>query len=127
VSAAVGVPEAGFYATRLVRNGIEVPVRIWFGRPVIDGEEQDRCPRWCVEVDGATTKTERDAETGYEARVPLDPILDDVWPFCARHRIDEAEFAHMTRRAAWAREFAPTHPAARPREPIDMRQLPPVF
>lgn len=120
-------PVAGFYATRLVRGGIEVPVRIWHGAPIIDGEEQERSPRWCVEVDGRTTKTERDPATGYEARVPLDPLLDHVWPFCARRPIAESEFAFMTRRAAWAREHQPDHPAATPREPVDVRALPPIF
>jgi hypothetical protein len=120
-------PVAGFYATRLVRGGIEVPVRIWFGAPIVDGDELDRSPRWCVELDGKTTKTERDPDTGYEARVPLDPLHDGVWPFCARKPITESEFAFLTRRAAWAREHQPEHPAATPRERVDVRRLPPVF
>ena len=95
----VDTPLAGFYALRLARGGIEVAVHIWFGCPVIDGEEQDRSPRWCVELDGETTKTERDKESGYECRVPLDPIFDNVWPFCAGRPIDQTEFAFLKRRA----------------------------
>jgi|SRR5580765_5045783 len=115
------VPVAGFYAMRLARAGIEVAVRIWFGPPVVDGEELDRSPRWCAEVDGRTDKTVDGC------RVPIDPLDDDVWPFCTARTIDQAEFDFLTRRAAWARRYAASHPAARPRRAIDLRSLPPLF
>jgi hypothetical protein len=118
-------PVAGLYALRLVKGGIEVAVRIWHGLPVIDGEEQDRAPRWCVEIDGRTDRWERDDDAGYRCRVPLD--VSEAWPFCARRPITPTEFAFLQRRATWAREHAPNHPAANPRERIDVRSLPARF
>ncbi|HKV14536.1 MAG TPA: hypothetical protein VJQ81_05800, partial [Reyranella sp.] len=72
-------PEAGYYTTRLIRGGLRVPVRIWFGAPIIDGEEQDRSPRWCVEVDGKTDRADFDDDGNYLGRVPLDAV--EVWAF----------------------------------------------
>ena len=119
------VPVAGHYAMPLVKGGLAVPIRIWFGQPVIDGEEQDRSPRWCVEVDGQPERWEADEETGYRCRVPRDVF--EVWPYCARQPISEREYRFLLKRAAWAREHAPHHPAANPRERIDVRALPPAF
>jgi hypothetical protein len=113
------VPVAGFYGVRLVRAGYEVPVRLWFGAPVFDGEEQDRSPRWCVEVAGKTTRDDDDGLPEY-----LDPF--DYWPWCARSPISAAEYAHRLRLMAWAEEHAPNHPAANPRRPIDVGALAPV-
>ena len=97
-----------------------VPVRFWFGSPIIDGEEQDRSQRWCVEVDGRTCRFDKDL--GH--RVPLDAL--ERWPWVAGNPISEKEYRFMLKRAAWAREHAPEHPAARPHEPIDLRKLPPL-
>lgn len=116
----IAEPQAGFYRVKLVRGGIHVPVRIWFGCPVIDGEEQDRSPRWCVEVDGQTSRPVADVEGHIE---PLDP--HEVWPFC--EPITEDEYRFMCRRRGWAVDHAPHHPAANPREPIDLAQLPPSW
>lgn len=112
-------PVAGFYATRLVKGGIEVPCMIWFGTPVIDGERQDRAPRWCIAVDGKSDRFDREQQ----CRVPLDVF--DYWPL--RRRIAASEYAFQRRRTAWAERYAPDHPAANPRERIDLRALPPRF
>jgi hypothetical protein len=117
-------PMAGFYAMRLVPGGLPVAVRIWFGHAIIDGEEQDRGYDWRVEIDGESDKVETDA-TGYSCRVALD--VNSVWPFCARRPIDEKEYRYLQRRARWAREHAPHHPAARPRDRVDVRSLKPAF
>ena len=53
---AVWPPVAGHYAMRLARGGVRVAVRIWEGPPVIEGEELDRSPRWCCEIDGRTDR-----------------------------------------------------------------------
>jgi hypothetical protein len=98
-----------------------VAVRFWYGAPIIDGEEQDRSPRWCVEVDGKTCRF--DKEAGH--RVPLDAL--DVWPWAAGQPISEKEYRFMLRRAAWAREHAPEHPAATPHEPVNVTKLKPLF
>jgi hypothetical protein len=117
-------PRPGFYSTHLVRGGIKVGVRIWFGRPIIDGEEQDRSPRLCVEVDGRTDRLDRDEQTGEPlGRVPLD--VDEVWPFC--RPITEAEYRYLRRLAVWAQAHAPDHPAANPRDPIELRAMKPLF
>lgn len=116
----IGVPVAGFYRTRLINSGMWVAVRFWYGAPIIDGEEQDRSPRWCVEVDGRTDRFDKEAQH----RVPLDAL--DVWPWAAGHPIKRREYDFLLKRAAWAREHAPEHPAATPREAIDLRKLPPM-
>jgi hypothetical protein len=116
----IDVPVAGYYRVRKINGGMWVAVRIWFGAPIIDGEEQDRSHRWCVEVDGKTCRFDREA--GH--RVPLD--AHDVWPFAARHPITRGEYGFLRKRAAWARDHAPEHPAAKPHEPIDLRKLKPV-
>jgi hypothetical protein len=117
-----GTPEAGFYASKLAKGGVEVAVRIWFGAPVIDGEEQDRSPRWCAEVDGVTDKVD-----DFGCRVPLDLFDDAIWPDRIGRRIKQKEFDYLQRRARWAREHKPDHPAANPREPADVSKLPPMF
>lgn len=115
----VGEPESGFYRMRLVKRGPWVPVMIWWGRPVIAGEMQDRAPRWCVAINGETDHPDDDG-----ARYPLD--VWRAWPECSGEKIDAAEYAFMCKRVKWARAYAPHHPAANPYEPIDLDQLPPV-
>lgn len=117
----VDQPVAGHYAIKLVRGGHRVACRIWFGQPVIDGEVQDRSPRWCVEIDGRTDRF--DKEQG--CRVPLE--LERAWPFCAKDPITVAEYRHLLRRAEWAREHAPEHPAANPRKQVDFHAIKPPF
>ena len=112
----IGQPRPGFYRTRLMRNALHVGVMIWHGRPVIDGRQQDRAPRWCAAVDGRTCN---------DAGELLDVL--EIWPFCSGEPISHREFAFMKRRARWARKHAPEHPAANPRQPIDRRKLPPLI
>jgi hypothetical protein len=116
---------AGTYRVRLIRNGIHVGVRFWFGQPRLDdGEELDRSPRWCVEVDGKTTRPIKDAEgndTG--VRELLDPF--EVWPYACGNHITSAEFAFLARRREWALAHDETHPAAQPSRAIDIRKLQP--
>jgi hypothetical protein len=119
-----GEPQAGHYAMRLARRGIAVAVKIWFGQPIIDGEEQDRSPRWCAAIDGRTDRIERD-DSGYCCRVPLDVFA--AWPECAKKPISAREYAFLLRRKQWALDHAPQHPAANPREAIDVRAVRPFF
>jgi hypothetical protein len=121
VSVRVDIPERGFYAMRLAKNGIEVAVMIWHGAPVVDGERQDRSTRWCVAIDGRSCRYDEEQQ----CRIPRDVF--DAWPYCAKKRITAIEYAFLRRRAKWAREYAPEHPAANPREAIDLRALPPRF
>lgn len=119
------IPVAGFYSTRLVKGGIKCPVRIYFGCPIVDGEQLDRSPRWCVLINGASARTERNDEGDAIGRVPH-PV-DSVWPYCALNPISKSEYRFQLRRVYWAKQHAPWHPAARPREPIDLHSLKPGF
>jgi hypothetical protein len=116
----IGEPVAGTYKTRLVNSGMWVAVKFWYGRPIIDDEEQDRSPRWCVVVNGRTDRFDKEAQH----RVPLEAL--DVWPWAAGNPISEREYQFLLRRKTWAVEYAPEHPAARPHEPINLRKLKPV-
>jgi hypothetical protein len=123
MSVEVWPPVPGLYAMRLAKGGLRVAVRIWFGPAIIDGEEQDRGHDWRVEIDGYTERLESDRDSGYRCRVALD--IHEAWPFCAGNPIDQAEYDFLLRRARWARDYAPDHPAARPRERVDVRTLRP--
>lgn len=113
-------PRPGFYAMSLVRSGPLVPVRIWHGPAVIDGEEQDRSHDWRCEIDGRTDQLERD-DDGYRCLVALDVLR--AWPFCAKRPITEAEYRFMVADAAHAREWRPDHPKAQPRKPVDFNTI----
>ena len=114
-------PTPGHYATTLVKNGPRVAVLIWFGAPIIDGEEQDRSHRWNIEVDGATDRWEK-GDDGYRCRVALD--IDSFWPWVARDPIEPSEYQYLKAHSAWAKEHAPHHPKAAPRSPVDFHTLP---
>jgi hypothetical protein len=100
-----------------------VPVKIWFGAAVIDGEEQDRSHAWRVAIDGRTDRIERD-DTGYRCRVALE--VDAVWPHCAREPISEAEYSYLVAHSSWAREHRPQHPKAKPRAAVDFHTYLPI-
>lgn len=118
-------PVAGFYMASLVKDGPLVPIRLWFGAPIIDGEEQDRAPRWCIEVGGQTDRFEKDeAHPEYKCRVAIE--VSRYWPWCAKNKITEAEFNYMKDHASWAKAYAPHLPDAQPRKKID-RRGPSVF
>lgn len=118
-------PVPGYYQMRLTKGGVFVPVFIWYGAPIIDGEELDRSPRWCVEIDSKTCRADFDDAGELIGRVPIE--IERAWPYCARWPISEAEFEFLKGRAAWAREHEPNHPAAVPRETVDLLKLKPIF
>lgn len=105
-------PVAGFYRTTLVRGGPFVAVRIWWGPPVVDGDELDRSPRWNVEVDGRTDRLDKDG-----GRELLD--IERFWPWCGRHPIPEEEYRHMLQVARHARAHDPALPQAAPDQPVE--------
>ena len=111
-------PVAGFYRAKLVSDGPYVALRIWFGAPIIGGTEQDRSPRWNIEVDGETTFIERDADTGYRCSVLYDVYR--FWPHCGRSKICENEYRYMKDFAAYAKAHAQHLPEASPRSPINL-------
>ena len=97
----IGRPEPGFYKRRLVSGGPWVSVRFHAD----DGDIQ-------VEVDG---RTHRDDGK------PFDPLAE--WPLCWPS--SETEYTFLCQLREWAARHAPHHPAARPRERIDLDSLPP--
>ena len=117
-------PIAGHYATRLVRGGPRVPVRIWYGQAIVGGEEQDRAPGWFVEIDGRTDRVEF-GDDGYRCRVPLD--VETVWPHCAKDPVTRSEYEFLVAHAAWARDHQPDHPKASPRKAVDWLKTPLPF
>jgi hypothetical protein len=111
-------PVAGHYRQRLVKRGPWVPVLIWHGPPIVDGEVLDRSWRWCVAINGETFRwIDGNPE-------PID--VWDAWPECSGQPIDRDEYQFMIRRVRWAREHAPDHWAANPYRPIDLGELPAV-
>jgi len=118
-------PIAGTYAMKLTRGGPRVPVRIWHGLAEIDGEAQDRALGWFCEIDGKTDRVERDDDTGYRCRVPIE--IDRAWPYAAGEPITEAEYKFLIADAAHAREWRPDHPKASPWRPVNFNTLPPRF
>lgn len=111
-------PQDGYFKSRLVRGGPFVPIRIHRGRPVIDGEEQDRGERWLVTVDGATDFMETGPD-GYRCHVLFD--VGRFWPWCARYPIPEDEYHFLIDKAEWAKAHAPERPEASPREAVNKR------
>jgi len=118
-------PQRGFYKMSLVRGGIEVPVMIWWGRPIIDGETQDRAPRWCVAINVFSDRIDRSDSGLRWWRAPIDVEL--AWPSCAKHPISHHEYAFLRRRTRWAVEHMPDHPAANPYKPMNVAKLPAAF
>jgi len=114
-------PVEGHYAVQLVKGGPRVAIRIWFGRPVIGGEEQDRAPRWNVEVDGQSDRWDRDKGSVYRCRVAHD--IHRYWPFCAKDPISEAEHRFLIADAEHARKHRPNDPKANPRQPVNFNTL----
>lgn len=94
-------PVEGFYATRLVKDGPLVTVKIW----QVDTEW------WHVEIDG-------------KPGTVVD--LYRVWPGCAKQPLTVGEYDTMRRRANMATVFAPNHPLSNPRKKVDLRAMRPV-
>ena len=105
-------PVPGFYWTRLVRGGPKVPVRIWLDDNCRDpdtGEPMDRPPMM------------RATRGGKEVD------LSQVWPYCAKHCINAAEYLFLEADAKHAQRYRPDEPEARPDEPVDLNQIEPIF
>lgn len=97
----IGQPEPGYYKRRLVGGGPWVSVRFYLD----EGELR-------VEVDGEERRADGERHDPFE-----------VWPLSWPST--ETEYRFFCQLREWAQRFAPHHPAARPRERIDLGQLPP--
>jgi len=100
-------PRAGFYRVRLVKGGVFVAVRLWFGQPIDPDRPRllDRSWRWQALANGRA--------------VPV----DRVWPRCVADPIDESEYRWLLCDRRWARRWAPHLPEADPLRPVDFRTL----
>lgn len=96
----IDVPEPGFFSMRLRRKGVQVGARIVHH----DG-------LWWAEIDGKQVG-EPHADPAY-----ADGVFR-VWT--SGRRISVEEHAYLLDLAAWARANAPDHPAANPRQPINL-------
>jgi hypothetical protein len=100
-------PLEGFFLRRLTRGGPWVGCAIvqtgagW--RAQIDG-------RWCGEA---------------HPDPAVAPGVMDIWT--SGRRVDETEFRFRLGLKAWAEKHAPLHPAANPREPVNLLTTPTPF
>lgn len=100
-------PQCGFYKRKMVSGGIHVPARIWLEQVIdpltgeLTADEVLRC-----QIDGAE-------------RNPV-----EAWPWLFANPIAESEYHYMVAQAEWAREHAPTDPAANPRQRLSALSTP---
>lgn len=109
-----------YWRCRLVQKGPWVGVRSWFGPPVIDGEEQDRSPRWQCIV--RTEKTARAILFGDACPIECDGIM-----LRNLERISEADYRYMIAHSEWATHHRPDLPDAAPTQAIDWNRRKPVW
>lgn len=104
-------PKPGFYKARLVRNGIFVPVRIWWtgGDPDPETGDLTSDETLCGEIDGRR----------------FDPNASDRHLFF--DNITEAEYRFMVDDAAHAKAHRPNDAKTTPYESIDLNKMPTIF
>lgn len=87
----------GFYRTRMVSKGPWVPCRLWREEEIDESGEHMQDVVYHAEIDGEE----------------VDPVDPPRWPW---EPIDVAEYDYLRAKAKWAREQAPSQPAANPYE-----------
>lgn len=107
-----------YYRCRLTKGGPFVGVRVIYAGPWIDGEEQDRSPRY-----QAIVANEPDGRAVLQGGAV--PIEVDGATLRGLERITEAEHRYLLAHQEWA--AGSNHPRARPREAVDFMSLPPRF
>lgn len=106
----LGRPEVGFWRLRLVKGGPLVGACIKWVRTDAEPDEPGN----------DMTGTRSPFLAAFINDQPVD--IDRVW-HSKGVPIDEAEYRFMCAEAAWATAYAPTEPAARPHERVNIRQL----
>lgn len=107
-------PRIGFYLTRMVKDGPQLPCRIFRPCPI---EMHDDVPwQWVDRWPPVLAE-----------RAGLEVPITAIWPTCARWPIDAAEFAYRMSVVDWAETHAPWSPEARPREAVDLNRMEPIF
>ena len=110
------------FRARLAKAGPFIGVRMFFGPPVVDGDELDRSPRLQVQI-GAETTSRAVLMLG-AGDIPVeveDALLRAVEP------VPEAEWQYLVAHQTWAVEHAPNHPKADPRRAVDFNIIPLPF
>lgn len=100
--------EEGFFLIHRDRaDRVDIPVKIWFGPPADPetGEPLERSWRWQVMIGVAMLEDEPMHVGGIWFRQ-----FSDLWPACAKHRIDEAEYTYRIARHDWASDHSPMDP-----------------
>lgn len=108
----ITAPEPGFFKMRLGRGAPFVAARIYRPCPIefclfSPFQALDRHYPLAAEIDGTPS------------------TVDSVWLY--GRPIPWREFEFLNHRGRWARAHAPDHPAARPREAVNLGKMPPVF
>jgi hypothetical protein len=102
----IDAPEAGYFLVRLVRNGP------WVAARIVRDEHG-----WHAVIDGKRGESNHD------------PALADgvsrIWEW--GRRVTQTEHDYHREMGAWARGYAPQHPAADPTRPYDPLTAPPSF
>jgi hypothetical protein len=107
------------YRARLIKGGPFVGVAVIFDGPMVDGEIQDRSPRY-----QAVVGNERDGRMILQGGAV--PIEVDGITLRSLERITAAEHAYLLAHQEWATAGG-NHPRARPREAVDFNTLPMRF
>lgn len=105
-----------YYRARLVKDGPFVPVMVWRGQPVVDGEELDRSPRWQCLV--GVEKTSRGILMGDDVPIEVDGVL-----LRGLEAISQDDYAFMVEHVAWAEKHAPDHPKAAPKRAVNFNTI----
>jgi len=111
-----------FFRARMAKAGPFIGVRMFFGPPVIDGEELDRSPRWQVTIGAETTSRAVLMLAADEIPVEVEDVL-----LRSVEAVTEAEWQYLVAHQAWATEHAPNHPKAEPRRAVDFNTIPLPF
>ena len=104
-------PQVGWFVTRMTRGGPMVPARIWL--------EQEVCPDTGELLSDEVLKCEINGQ-------PRDAY--EVWHWICGEPIEESAFNYLIARGEFAREWAPSEPAANPYSRVDWSKVPtPTF
>lgn len=105
-----------YYRARLAKDAVFVPVMVWHGAPLVDGEELDRSARWQALV--GHEKTARAVLMGDHLPVDVDGVrLRNLEP------IAEHQYRFMVADAEHARDWRPDDPKAEPEKAVDFNKL----
>lgn len=111
----IAKPVAGYYRRKLVKGGVWMPVKLWFGPPLDPdtGEELDRSHRWQA-MDG-------------DRLVAGEADIQDIWTRCCREPINATEYFYLVKDREWCRENAPHLPEANPTKRVDLGSMQTLF